>query len=526
MANFDFDTIVIGSGFGGAVSACRLAEKKHKVLVLERGRRWSPDNYPRTPADHWFWDNDEPEDQNGWVDLRLMKNMAVATAAGVGGGSLIYASVFIEAKPSVFNSGWPEEISYKGLKPYYDKATAMLAVQTIPDGQLTKRFQLMQEGAEKLGFGSRFHKVNLAVNFDPDYNPSQPDNENPSYSKTFTNPHGKTQGTCVHCGNCDIGCDVQAKNTLDLNYLAIAENLGTEIRPLHRVIKIEPWQQGYKVHFEDLNTGKRIKGFATAQRVILSAGSIGSTEILLHSRDQYKTLPKLSKKLGYRWSANGDFVTPAFYGERNIAPTQGPTITCAIDLLDGQVDGQSVFIEDGGFPNVLDNYIQRRLKQSKHNKKARHFWTALRQEATIDNPLHNVMPWFGQGIDGGDGQLYLGRVWYAPWRRKMKMNWDATRSAPTITAMIKVHENLSTATGGKAWVPPTWTVFDDLITPHPLGGCSMGSSAENGVVNHKGEVFGYPNLYVVDGAIIPRPLGLNPSCTITALAERIVDLMD
>ena len=83
MANFDFDTIVIGSGFGGAVSACRLAEKKHKVLVLERGRRWSPDNYPRTPADHWFWDNDEPEDQNGWVDLRLMKNMAVATAAGV-----------------------------------------------------------------------------------------------------------------------------------------------------------------------------------------------------------------------------------------------------------------------------------------------------------------------------------------------------------------------------------------------------------------------------------------------------------
>ena len=149
----------------------------------------------------------------------------------------------------------------------------------------------------------------------------------------------------------------------------------------------------------------------------------------------------------------------------------------------------------------------------------------LKSLVPTDDPLSHVMPWFGQSMDAADGRLYLGRAWYAPWRRKLKLDWDVTRSEPTIEAMVKMHERLSAATGGKPEVPLTWSVLKNLITPHPLGGCNMGTTHTNGVVNHKGEVFGYPRLYVADGAVVPRAIGLNPSRTIAALAERIAALM-
>lgn len=522
MAQTQFDVIIIGSGFGGAVMACRLAEKKLKVLVLERGRRWTTETFPRTPEDDWLWNRQKPEKENGWLDLHLMDNMIVATGAGVGGGSLIFANVFVEANPSVFDEGWPAEISYEALKPYYEKAGDMMSVQELPDTQLNERFKLMREGAQKLGLEQRFRKLPLTVSFDRDAAFDCADAPDPSRSKRFINRQGIEQGTCIHCGNCDIGCDVKAKNTLDLNYLAVAERHGAEIRPLHQVINIEPCGEGYRVNYDDLASGFRRRGSVTAARVVLAAGSMGSTELLLRCRDEYKTLPHLSDFLGQHWSSNGDFLTVAFYNQRRISPTHGPTVSCAIDMLDNSADGQSVYIEDGGFPALLGDLIQKRVKQNR-KRYMRHFWQGLGQEIHASDPLHNVMPWFGQGVDGGDGTLYLGRVWYAPWRRKMRMDWDVTRSEPMIEALIHMHKRLSQATGGKAWVPPTWTLFKDLTTPHPLGGCNMGSSAVNGVVDHQGEVFAYANLYVADGAIIPRPLGLNPSRTIAALAERIAE---
>ena len=131
------------------------------------------------------------------------------------------------------------------------------------------------------------------------------------------------------------------------------------------------------------------------------------------------------------------------------------------------------------------------------------------------------MPWFAQGIDVADGRLYLGRKWYAPWRRTLKLNWDIRRSKPVIDAIVNMHVRLARATGGRPWVPPTWTLLRNLITPHPLGGCNMGVTGADGVVDHRGAVFNYPGLYVADGAIIPEAVGLNPSRTIAALAERI-----
>jgi cholesterol oxidase len=526
MSKFDFDAIIIGSGFGGAVSACRLAQAGQKVLVLERGRRWTPENFPREPTDAWLWNQDQPELLNGWADLRTFSDMWVAAGAGVGGGSLIYANVSVEAKPDVFLKGWPQGINYQVLKPYYERVAGMLDIQVLPDNQLNPRYHLMKEAAEKNGWGERLHKVPLAVKFNPDYDASAHDAREDRHAVWAVNPQGRKQGTCVHCGNCDIGCQVQAKNTLDLNYLAEAENHGAQIRPLHLVNRLEPLDDtgrgGWRVHFDHLANLRRNPGSLTARQVIVAAGSIGSTELLIRSRDQYGTLPRLSERLGHGWAFNGDFVTPTFYSGRKISPSHGPTISCAIDLLDGTVDKAPLFIEDGGVPNLAGNFIRRRMAKPGWGK-LRKVWQELGEAVDADDPLDGMMPWFGQAVDAADGRLYLGRLWYAPWRRTLKMDWRYQKSEAVVEAMIKVHKQLSAATGGTPFIPPTWTYLRNLVTPHPLGGCNMADSAEHGVVNGHGQVFGYEQLYVMDGATLPRAIGLNPSRTIAALAERNVE---
>jgi cholesterol oxidase len=523
MARFDHDAIVIGSGFGGAVAACRLAQAGMKVLVLERGRRWTPATYPREPGDAWLWNAEQPHRFNGWAELRTFSDMWVAAGAGVGGGSLIYANVSVEARPEVFDARWPQGIRHATLKPYYDRVGGMLNVSPIPDNQLPARHWLMKEGADKLGWGERFHKLPLAISFDAGYDLARDQPREDHHSRHFINAHGVPQGTCVHCGNCDIGCQVKAKNTLDLNYLAVAERHHAEIRPLHLAVKLEPpggtTGSGWRVHFDRLAGGERRRGSASAARVILAAGSIGSTELLLRARNQHRTLPRLSSRLGQGWAFNGYFVTPAFYASRAVSPSHGPTISSAIDLLDGAHRGQPLFIEDGGVPNLATDFIAQRLKRSPGGKLGK-LWHELARHTDMQDPLSKLMPWFGQAVDAGDGQLYLGRLWYLPWRRTLKMHWDYRASEATVNALVEVHQKLSAATGGTPFIPPTWTVARNLITPHPLGGCNMADSAERGVVDGFGQVFGYPGLHVMDGATLPRAIGLNPSRTIAALAER------
>ena len=226
-----FDIVVIGSGFGGAVTACRLAQAGRSVLVLERGREWTPETYPRGPGDAWLWNDSKPETANGWIDLRPFGDMTVVQGAAVGGGSLIYANISVEAKPFVFERGWPAEITHDLLKPHYETVGRMLNVQELPDGQLTERFKVMRDGAEAIGEGHRFRKLPLAVTFDDGWSYDLDDPHNDRHSKPWTNDQGRRQGTCVHCGNCDIGCQVGAKNTLDLNYLAAARDADHTARP-------------------------------------------------------------------------------------------------------------------------------------------------------------------------------------------------------------------------------------------------------------------------------------------------------
>ncbi|MCF6280789.1 MAG: GMC family oxidoreductase [Candidatus Polarisedimenticolaceae bacterium] len=524
-----YDVIVIGSGFGGAASACRLSEAGKKVLVLERGRRWLPEDYPREIGDAWTWDVDEPENQNGWIDVRFFGDMTVAQCAGVGGGSLIYASVSIEAKPKVFEHGWPVEITYDELKPYYDIVGKMLNVQTIPDNQLPERFRVMRDAAERLGYADRHEKVDLAVTFNAEWSYDQNDPFNDNKSVKWVNDQGQEQGTCVHCANCDIGCQVKAKNTLDLNYLAVAESHGAEIKPLHVVSHIEPTSAGYRVFYDQLVDGEKTPGSFTAQKVILAAGSLGSTELLLRSRDEHQTLPHISRRLGLGWSANGDFVTPAIHQDgRDVSPTQGPTISSSIDLLDGKFEGRRLFVEDGGIPDVLGNYLEEKLKNPLFKFFATRKYPLIQAFAkNIRNrdPFKPVMVWFGQAQDVPDGRMYLGRYWYAPWKRCLKMDWDYRRSEGVYAAMASLHRKLSEVTNAIPLVPPTWTLFKNIITPHPLGGCNMGTNENDGVVDHKCEVFHYPGLYVMDGSVIPRALGLNPSRTITAISERATQII-
>ena len=519
------DIVVIGSGVGGAVAACRLASAGLDVVVLERGRRWAPDDYPRDADDAWIFDVDEPEKQNGWIDLRILDDIWVAQGAGVGGGSLIYANVSINAPPAVFEAGWPSEITHDALLPYYERVENMLKPEVLPDNQLTPRFELMREAARKTGAADRFRKVELAVSFDPQGSFPDQQPESDEAVKKFTNEFGREQGFCVHCGNCDIGCKAQAKNTLDLNYLAVAEDNGAEIRPLSLVSHIAPVAGGYRVFYDALDAGRRRPKTVEAARVVLAAGSLGSTEILLKSKGHYRTLPAISDSLGHNWSSNGDFLTPARYGTRELFPTRGPTISCAIDYLDGSDGGARYFVEDGGLPDLLHNLVRAKRKGRRRVTLGTNLLSLLHRGLRDLSGIDHTMPWFGQAIDAGDGRCYYGRDWLRPWKKRLKLDWNPARSAPVINALVERHKKLSAATGGQPRVPAMWTVFRNLVTPHPLGGCGMADGPSDGVVDHLGHVFGYPGLFVADGAIIPRAVGLNPSKTIAALSERIVESM-
>lgn len=530
----EWDVLVIGSGFGGAIVGSRMAEKGAKVLMLERGRWWdkadSPGRsaYPRGLGDPWLWNQSAPERENGWIDFRDYRHMSVVQGAAVGGGSLIYANISTEAPASAFDGGWPPELTYAELKPHYDRVAKFMNVMPIPEGQWTERMKLMQRSAAAIGQPQRFQPLELAVSFDPQWRYAQDGStERVAASRRFVNAQGVEQGTCVHLGNCDIGCDADAKNTLDRNYIPMGIRHGMEVRPLHLVRSIEPWSGGgYLVHFDRIQNGALIRGEARARRVVVSAGSLGSTELLLRCRDEHRTLDRLSPRLGAGWCSNGDFLTPAFYpGMAPLHPTKGPTISSAINFLDGSL-GERFWIEDGGFPNLLVDQA-RKLSQGRiRNLRLKLLVEAMQQLLRAHpDPFPHVMPWFAQGMDKAEGVMALRRRFWFFGERRLHLDWDLASGRPVVDAIIAMHKRLTTATGGSFHAPVNWDVAHHLVTPHPLGGCIMGSGPEEGVVDHAGRVFGHEGLYVADGAIIPRALGVNPSRTIGALAERVASLM-
>ena len=509
----DADVIVIGSGFGGAVTACRLAQAGAKVIVLERGREWTVRDFPREPTDEWVFDPRAPVQRHGWFDLRLFPNMSVIQGAGVGGGSLVYANISVEAKRDTFAAGWPPGITYDVLAPHYAEVGRMMEVQRVPAGQWPERTKLLYDAANAAGWQNRFRSLELAVRFDPNWNYGLPDAHNPAKSVNGTNIHGVPQGTCVHLGECDLGCPVNARNTLDLNYLAVAKQKGARILPLHIAKSVASTAQGYEITAEEITGGKLEPRKFTSKLVVVACGSLGSTELLLRSRAA-GGLQSLSARLGEAWSSNGDFLTPAIHPFREVQPGRGPTITAAIDLLDGEYMSKSIFVEDGGLPDVARNALDRAKNDPNANDLLKRTTATLMPVLASIDIVRRVMPWFAQARDAADGRLSLknGQLW---------LDWDIAASEETMNAVASVHRKLAMLTEGLALTPLPWTIGRDLITPHPLGGCNMGASAATGVVDASGEVFGHPGLFVADGAIVPKAIGLNPSRTIAALAEHI-----
>lgn len=508
-----FDTVVVGSGFGGAVAACRLAQAGVDVAILERGRRWPPGSFPRElsdPEQGWLWAHEQ-----GLYDIRPYPQMLTVTAAGYGGGSLVYANVAMRAPADVFAAHWPAPYGRDTLDPYYDLAADMLAVRPVPPdprtGQLPPKTRLLAAGGASTGV----FLPNLAVTFG---SPGRP----------VRNRFGAVQAGCLYCGECDIGCNVGAKNSLDLTYLTLAERHGATVSTRCEVLHLERSPgRGYRIHLRDHGRGGALRS-VTAERVVLAAGALGSTAILLRSRDQYQTLPDLPHTLGHGYSGNGDFLAFGHGTTVPVYPDRGPAITTA-RLVDAgpEVDRPAWFlVEDGGYSTHLARLVlalsparlaalgltavARALREGRHPGP---IVAAAAREITD----HTVVL-LSMGRDHAEGRLSLHGG-------HLHVDWDAAGDRPLYAAESDTAADIVRSLGGRLTLPPTWRYLSQPVSVHSLGGCRMGTSPHDGVVDVDGEVFGHPGLYVFDGAILPAATGANPSHTITAVAERCVEVL-
>ena len=293
-----YDVAVVGSGFGGSISALRCAERGRSVVVLERGRRYQPEDFPRDvrDVDALLWRHPRRPAATGLYDVRFFSGLAAVVASGVGGGSLIYANIHVRPDPIVFeDSRWPAGTDRATLEPYYDRVEAKIGLAPVPRYlRLPKRDAFRQAGLQ-LG-----HEV-----FDPDEAVTWPGP--PAAGDGDIDPAGpKPSGVCGLIAECEFGCPLGAKRSMDRTYLLEAERLGAEVRPGALVSHVRPHLAGYEVFYRNIGSGRR--DTVIARRLVLAAGTLGTTEILLRSRHETATLPGVSDDLGRGFSANGDFL--------------------------------------------------------------------------------------------------------------------------------------------------------------------------------------------------------------------------
>jgi cholesterol oxidase len=580
----EFDAVIIGSGFGGSVMAYRLAEAGLKVCLLERGKPYPPNSFPRAPYDLGknFWD--PSSGLYGMFDVWSFKRSGALVSSGLGGGSLIYANIHIRKDPQWFKEDkgdgsyepWP--ITYDDLEPHYERAEKMLNVQKYPLNhppydQTLKTLAFREADAKmQLNDGSthRWLPLNLAVSFKTKNvaNPDEDDPANPpivgaQIKEDWPNYHSVTAGremprsTCRLCGECDVGCNYGSKNTLDYNYITAAihqQPHPAQVETLCEVKTIAPLAGGgYEVEFArhdpaavDPESGTcppppRFK--ITGDRLIISAGTFGSPYLLLKNQAHF---PALSQKtLGSRFSVNGDllsFVAKSMEQRngkmvpRRLDPSFGPVITSAIrvgDTLDGDgPQGRGFYAEDGGNPYLLSwfsevsgtlAFIRRAFRFAKLEAKYRF---GLNDDANLSAELSNLIgdaadsmssfPVLTMGRDFANGRLFLKDNF-------LDCDWTQDKSQEYFDRVRRVGRAIATALNAKYLDNPSYEFLHQVLTAHPLGGCPMGFSAEDGVVNSYGEVFGCPGLYVVDGSIMPGPVGPNPSLTIAAISDRAAD---
>jgi len=544
-----YDVIVIGSGYGGGIAASRLSRAGKRVCLLERGREIQPGEYPNTmiAATEELQVHDPDGhigSRTGLFDLHVNAQQNVVVGCGLGGTSLINANVSLEPTADVFKDPrWPLAVREDRdglLKAGYEKAREMLKPNPYPDtAPDLPKLDANRKSADFLQQGAHFYKPPINVTFD-----KLPNN---------LNHVGVEQLPCNHCGDCVSGCNNKAKNTTLMNYLPDATNHGAEIFCQAQVRHLERDGDGWIVHFQYLDSGREKFDaptlFVKADIVVVSAGTLGSTEILLRSRDKGLVM---SGQLGENMSGNGDIlgfghncaqtingIGFGTHSAKEMKPV-GPCITSIIDMrTEGDRSSQMV-IEEGSIPGALGRPMVPAMAgfaeligvatddsfSGKVKYKEREAESFLR--GPYYGALHNMQTYLIMSHDSGQGRMVLDD------KDQLRIDWPGVGEQENFRiGNERLHQ--STKALGGIWVEnPIWTKLlrHSIVSVHPLGGCVMGEDAAQGVVNHKGQVFSgasgtdvYANLYVTDGAVIPTSLAVNPLLTISAVSERNMGLL-
>ncbi|HKS95060.1 MAG TPA: GMC oxidoreductase, partial [Terriglobia bacterium] len=538
-----------------------------QVVVLERGKRYPMGSFPRAPHDlarnFWCLTDDKTrrpphvgklvtktqQHQLGMIDVRNYHHMDVVLAAGLGGGSLIYANVFLIPPDEVFDSRWPVTLKKPDLMAYYQVAKDVLGSRPIPPDSDPRRHitrtHLFQEVAKRTGRNSSLLDIN--VFFGNDFDRPLP------IGQQDVNRYGALQTSCVYCAECIIGCNYHAKNTLDLNYLYVAENVHhADIRTECLAVKIVPVNvkgeddpsadgaYGYRVYCRNLRGAGGVDAILS-KRVIVSAGTLGSTELLLRAKLRDKTLPRISDRLGHSFSGNGDFLEFVLGSAEPADPNYGPTITQRIDHnLFQQFNRDHPFvIEDASYPALLAWFVEgfkpRAFWLPAISRFLRDLWARVTTGKSVGrigyafedilggDVSFNTCVLLCMGLDQSNGIMRLDE------NGSIGVDWPYQASLPLYTAILEAGKQFRDAVRGEVFMPlATWDwPLRNNITVHPLGGCILGDDPTKGVTKAErgrlGEVFGYQGLYVADGAIVPTAVGANPTATISALSEMVAE---
>jgi cholesterol oxidase len=538
-----YQVVIVGSGYGGGVAASRLGRAGMQVCVLERGKELRPGEYPDTGpevAREFQVDSAQGHlgSRTGLYDMRVNDDLNVFVGCGLGGTSLVNANVSLPADPRVFEDPvWPAEIAQDAdglLERGYALAREMLKPTPLPEQIGLKKLDALEHCGEP--HPGAFYRPPINVNFEDG-----------------VNHVGVEQQACRLCGDCVSGCNFASKNTVLMNYLPDAWNHGAMIFTKVCVRSLERrGEGGWIVHYQLLDTGRERfdapELFLTADIVVLGAGTLGSTEILLRSRNRGLGV---SDRLGKQLSGNGDVLAFSYNGDVEIdgigwgsrrdeeLVSVGPTITGIVDLRKTPDLGEGMVIEEGAAPGGLSMFMPQlfatiaRVNGIDTDGGVADFVRESRREleSLVRGPyrgaIRNTQTYLAMAHDGGDGELELKDD-------RLRTSWPGVGKRPIFESIDGELEQATVALGGTFLRDPVWTrVFgNDLISVHPLGGCPMGTDASAGAVNHRGQVFSraagrdvYDDLYVSDGAVIPRSLGVNPLLTISALAERCCALL-
>jgi cholesterol oxidase len=517
-----YDFVIIGSGFGGSVSAMRLAEKGYSVLVLERGKRYEDKDFPKTnwnfrkslwlPFLHCF----------GTWELSFLNGAIALRSSGVGGGSLMYANVLMEPDDRLFEApSWHNLADWKSiLLPHYDTAKHMLGVTTNP--RLWKADEILQEIATQRGVADTFHPTEVGVYFGE---------ENKTNTDPYFHGEGPARTGCIFCGGCMVGCRYNAKNTLPKNYLFFAEKLGVRILPEVTVMDIRPLNgqsaDGARYELEYRKTTawfSRARQTVWAKNVVVAAGALGTLELLFRCREQTHSLPGLSHMLGHNVRTNSENLQGAVSRDREIDYSKGIAIT-SIFTLDGITNIEPVRFSDGS--SLLRNITAPLVDgETIPIRMFRTFWEIIRHPIDFLYArffsrwaLHTTILLMMQPVEELL-RVRFGRNIFTLFRKGVMFNTEGglyLPKSPTISNSIT--RNFAK----KANAIPAATFMDSLfnfpITAHFMGGVPLGLDDQAGVVGVDFQVHNYPGLFVVDGSIMPGNPGVNPSLTITALAE-------